>query len=71
MPVTRLGLGCLGDEMKMISHEASGMELPACLVARLAQGGEEAPAILIVLEDRFAPVAAIHAVIHGIGKLDA
>ena len=65
-----VGLGCLGDEMKMISHEAPGPELPAGFVAGFAQSGQETAAILIIAEDGFAAVAAIHQVIDGSGKLD-
>ena len=66
-----IGLGRFGDEMKMIAHETPGMELPAGLVAGFAKGGEEGAPILIVAKDRFAPVAAIHDVVDGSGKLYA
>ena len=49
----------LHHQMKMIGHQAKGMRLPAGFPAGLAQREQQAPAILIVVEDRLAPVAAI------------
>jgi hypothetical protein len=44
--------------------EAQGMNLPARLRASPAQRGQEPPAILVIPEDRFAPVPAIHDVVN-------
>ena len=60
----QIGLGRLDDQMKMIRHEHVGVDLPAGLGARLAQGFDKTLAIRLVLEDRFAAVAAIHDVVH-------
>jgi hypothetical protein len=39
------------------------MNLPACFVARFAEGFQKTLPILIVLENRFSPVSPIHDVI--------
>ncbi len=65
-----IGLRRLSDEMEMIFHETKGVELPAGFFAGFAQCVEEGAAILVVLEDGFAPVTAIHEVIHGTRKLN-
>ena len=66
-----IGLGRFGDQMKMIAHEAPGVELPAGFFAGFTEGIEEAVAILVVVEDGFTPVPTIHQVIDGSGKLNA
>ena len=66
-----IGLGRLGDEVKMIAHETPGMELPPGLLAGFTKGGEEGAPILIVAKDRLAPVAAIHEVVDGPRILNA
>ena len=44
----------------MIRHEAIGMDLPARLAARIAQGLDNAPAVAVIVEDEFAPVPTVH-----------
>ena len=66
-----IGLGRFGDEMKMIAHEAPGVELPAGFFAGLTEGIEKTAAILIVVEDGFTPVPTINQVVDGPGKLNA
>ena len=56
----QVGLGRLDHQMKMVGHQAPGLEVPAGLLTGLAQGLQEEFAVLIVLEDRLAPVAPIH-----------
>src|SRR5438034_6381923 len=53
-------LGRFNYQVKMIRHEAIGMNLPAGLAARLAQGLDKPLAVGVVVEDRFAPVPTIH-----------
>jgi len=55
----------------MITHETPGMELPTGYLAGFTKGIEEAAAILIVVENGFTPVRAIHQVVDGPGKLNA
>ena len=50
--------------MKMIRHQAKRIHLPAGFVAGLAQRAEEALPILIIPENRFPPVPAIHHMIN-------
>ena len=66
-----IGLGRFGHEMTMITHETPRMELPAGFFTGFAEGVEEAAAILIVVEDGFTAVPAIHQVVGGPGKLNA
>src|SRR5712671_7139278 len=52
-------------EVKMIAHQTIGMHLPASLFARFSQGREKAVAVVVILEDVFATIAAIDEVIDG------
>ena len=58
-------------QMKVVGHEAPGVDLPAGFLAGLAQGFQKALAVLVVLENIFAPVAPIHEVVNGAGILDS
>jgi hypothetical protein len=49
--------------MKVIGHEAVGVNLPAGLFAGLSQGLQKAVAVEVIFEEGFAPVAAIHNVV--------
>jgi hypothetical protein len=66
-----IGLGRFGHEMKMISHETQGVELPASLLTSFAESPEETAPILVIFEDRFAVVATTHEMIDGAGELHA
>jgi len=66
-----IGLGPLGDEMEMISHEAEGVDLPAGFFAGLAQGAEERAAVGVVAKSGFAVVAPAHEMVNGAGELYA
>lgn len=57
--------------MKMIPHQAIGMNLPIGLGAGFAQGGDETLAVPVVLEDRLAMIAPIHDMIDRAGILYA
>jgi hypothetical protein len=50
--------------MKMIGHEAYGMDLPPGFAARFGQRAEEALAILVIPKDGLPAVAPIHDVVH-------
>jgi hypothetical protein len=39
--------------------------------AGLGEGGEEKPAVIVVMEDRLAPVAPRHHLVKGTGKFNA
>ena len=51
MPAERFGCGVSTTSVKVIAHQAAGMHLPAGLRARLAQGRQEALAILVIGKD--------------------
>ena len=53
----QIGLGGLDHRMKMVGHRTIGVHLPAGLLARLGQGFQKPPPILIIPEDRLPPVA--------------
>ena len=59
------------DEMKMIGHEAPGVDLPAGLGAGFADGLEEEFAVFVAEEDGLAAVDAVHDVINRSRELDA
>jgi len=67
----QIGLRRLDHPMEMIRHEDIGVNLPARLSANLAQRLNEALAIRVIDEDQFAPVTAIHHVIHRASLLDS
>ena len=67
----QIGLGRLGDEMKMIGHEAEGVDLPAGFFAGGTKGLQETAAVGVVAEGGFAMVAAAHEVVDGTGELNA
>ena len=59
MPATQVRLGRFDHQVKMIRHEAIGMNLPA--PARLAHGLDKPlPVAVVVVEDRFAPIPTVH-----------
>jgi len=55
--------------MRVIRHEAEGMNLPTSLGARLAQRVEELLAILVIPEKLLAPVATVHYVVNRTGVI--
>jgi hypothetical protein len=57
--------------MKMVSHEAIGMDLPLGLGACLSQRLQKTGAVRVVLKDQLPTVAAIHDVIDGAGIFNA
>jgi len=59
----QIGLWRFKHQMKMISHQAPGMNLPAGFGAGFAQRGEELLPVVIVAEDRLAMITPIHHVI--------
>ena len=58
-----VGLGRFDDETEMVSHQAIRVNLPAGFLAGLAEGGEEAAPVKVVLEDVFEAFAAVHDVV--------
>ena len=63
-PGHQIPLERLHYQMKIIPHEAIGMDLPIGFRARLRQRGDEQLPILVSEKDRFPPVAAIHHVVN-------
>jgi hypothetical protein len=60
-------LGRFDDQMKMISHQAPGVNLPVGFGAGFGKGVQKALPIQVVVENGFAPVSAIHDVVNGAG----
>ena len=50
--------------MLVVVHEAKGVNLPSSFLAGLLQGREEMPAIIVVAENGFFVIAAIHDVVN-------
>jgi hypothetical protein len=57
--------------MKMVAHQAPGMDLPGGPGAGLAESAQEALAIVIVFEDVAALIATIGQVVNGTGIFNA
>ena len=67
----QIGLRGLGDEMKMVSHQAPGVELPGRLLTGFAEGAQKSAAVEVIEEDGFAAVAAAHEVVGGPWRLNS
>ena len=67
----KVATGRLDDQMKMIGHEAPGVELPAGLLAGFIEGFQEELAIPVCLENGFATIATVHDVVHRAWVLDS
>ena len=59
------------DEVKMIGHQAPGMNLPAGFGTGFAEGLQEEFAVFVAEEDGLAAVTAVDDVINRSGELDA
>jgi len=57
--------------MKVIAHEAIGVDFPLGFGASLAERFEKAVAVEVVLENVLAPVATVQDVVDGTGILNA
>jgi septum formation inhibitor-activating ATPase MinD len=66
-----IGLRRLDHQMKMIAHQTIRMDAPAGLGAGFREGFKETDAVVVVLEDGFTAVTAIHHVIDRSGVLDS
>jgi hypothetical protein len=66
-----VGVGGFEHEVKMVAHEAPGVELKAGFVAGFGKGFEKIKAVDFVVKDVLRAVAAIHEVVDGTGILDA
>ena len=64
-------IGLRGLEMKMVAHQAPGMDLPFGLGAGFAESAQEALAIVIVFEDVAALVSTIDHVVNSAGIFKA
>ena len=51
------------DDVKMISHQAIPMDLPFCLITRMAQRFKKSFPVLDILEDRLSAIPTAHHVI--------
>ncbi len=70
-PDHQVGLGRFDDQMKMIAHEAIGVNLPLSLVAGFGQGGQEYPAVLRIAEDFLPAIPPVHHMVDRSGKFMA
>jgi hypothetical protein len=57
--------------MKMIGHQTIRLHLPTGFETSLPQRGQETLAVSVILENRFAPIPAIHDVINRPGILNS
>ena len=66
----QVGFGGFDDPMKMISHQAPSVNLPAGFGAGFGEGRQKALPIQVVVVNRFAPVPAIHDMVNRPGILN-
>lgn len=59
----KIGQRRFDEEMEVIGHQTKRMHLPFGFGARFAEGAKEQLTVRISLENRLAPIAAIHDVI--------
>jgi hypothetical protein len=62
---------CFEHQMKMVSHQAEGVDLPAGLHAGLAQRFQNNAPPRVILKNRLPAVAAIHPMIDRSGKFNS
>jgi hypothetical protein len=67
----QVGLERLGDQVKMIQHEAKGMDLPAGLGAGLRHRLQKPHPVLVIAKDFLPAIPAVHHVVNRAGKLDS
>ena len=70
-PIDQIGLSGFHHEMKMIAHQTVSVHLPAGLGAGLSKGKEKLLPILLIQENKLAPITAAHQVIAGTRILNA
>src|ERR1043166_3995744 len=61
----QIGPGRFEHQMKMIEHETKRGHLPIGLGARFTECFQKTDAVMVVVEDWFATIAAIHYVVEG------
>ena len=61
----KVGFGCFDDEVKMVSHQTPGVDLPAGFGAGFSQRVQEAVEIAVVPDDVLALIAAAHQLVNG------
>jgi len=67
----QLGVGRFHDQVKMVAHQAAGVDLPAGPLAGLGQGLEEVLSIDVVDKNVLLAVTPAHDVVNGAGILDS
>jgi hypothetical protein len=65
----QIGLGCFDDQVKMVGHQAPGMEPPSGFLTGLAQSSEKEIVVNIILENRFPSIPTVHDVVESPGVL--
>ena len=68
-PGHQVGLRRFQHQMKMMAHQAIGLNLPLGLAAGLGQGGQEHPADLLIAKDRLPAMPPVHHVVNRSGKI--
>src|SRR5208282_6646879 len=63
--------GCFDDQVKMVGHQAPGMDLLAGFFTRLVQRLYKRPEVLLLLEDGVTPIPSAHDVVNSPGILNA
>src|SRR5208337_4634826 len=67
----QISAGRFDNQMKMVRHQAPGMDLPAGFFTGLAQRLHKQPVGLLVLEDGVTPIPSAHDVVNRPGVLNA
>src|SRR6266446_2882246 len=58
--IHQVGAGCLGHQVKMITHQTPGVNLPIGFRASLSEGFQEQSSVVVVLENGFPAITAVH-----------
>jgi hypothetical protein len=70
-PEDQIGHRGFDDQMKMIAHQAIGMNLPFRFSTSLAERREEPFTVSVILENVLAPITAVDNMLNGSRVLDA
>ena len=70
-PLDQVAARRFSDKMKVVAHQAPGMDLPVGFLTGFTKGVQEQPPILVIQENGLAPVATIHRVINRPGVLNS
>src|SRR5437868_3824995 len=66
----QIGIRCFEDQVKMVAHEAVGVDFKTSLLAGFSQGFEEVLAIHLIEVDILLAISPAHDMVNGSGIFD-